>query len=274
MHKVILASVKMQPEELKVLLLSCFQDAELMKSLRENLLDPFVKQELEKRDKKIEQLEQQVQQQQQAINDLEQYSRRNILNIDGVPESEGEQPVKVAIEIAKLAGVKLSPPDIDRAHRLGRPRGNTRPRTILVKFVTYQKREELWAARKNLKKAELPGTSMFTAETRKNIFLAENLTQENQRVMFTARQLRRDGKLWAAWTDGCTMKIRVSENSPTKVVKTVDDVQRLANVQPGRSPPTSSARGEEGVEAAAAAAATEAERWTTVSDKAGAGAKK
>ena len=56
--------------------------------------------------------------------------------------------------------------------------------------------------------------------------------------------------------------------------KTIDDVQRLANVQPGRSPPTSSARSEEGVAAAAAAAATEAERWTTVSDKAGAGAKK
>ena len=262
----------MQPEELKVLLLSCFQNAELMTSLRENLLDPFVKQELEKRDQKIEQLERQVQQQQQTINDLEQYSRRNILNIDGVPETEGEQPVKVAIEVAKLAGVKLSPLDIDRTHRLGRQRGNTRPRTILVKFVTYQKREELWAARKNLKKAELQRASMFTVESRKNIFLAENLTQENQRVMYTARQLRRDGKLWAAWTDGCTMKIRVSENSPTKVVKTIDDVQQLANVQPRRPPPTRSVGGEEG--ATAAASATEAERWTTVSGKAGSGAKK
>ena len=258
---------KMKLDDLKVLLHACFEDADLMKPLRENLLDPFVKQELEKRDKRIDQLEQQVKEQQQAINDLEQYSRRNILNIDGVPETEGGQPVKVAAEIAKLVGVKLSPADVDWAHRLGRPKKNAeKPRTILVKFVSYQKRDELWAARKNLKKAEVPRSSTFTAESVKKLYLAENLTQENKRVMYTARQLRRDGKIWAAWTDGCIMKIRVSDTSPTKIVKTIDDVHKIANGQP--LPDRRAARETAAGTAAAAAAdtsagaAAEAAGWT------------
>ena len=49
---------------------------------------------------------------------LEQYGRRQNLEISGIPEKEGESTNKLVIEVAKLANVELSPNQISISHRL------------------------------------------------------------------------------------------------------------------------------------------------------------
>ena len=46
--------------------------------------------------------------------------RRNCLTITGVPEREREDTDQLVLDVAKSAGVLLSPDDIDVFHRLGR----------------------------------------------------------------------------------------------------------------------------------------------------------
>ena len=60
------------------------------------------------------------------IQQLEAYSRRNNLTISGIPETEGEDTDRLVLDVAKSAGVMLSPDDIDVPHRLGRQKKQTK----------------------------------------------------------------------------------------------------------------------------------------------------
>ena len=78
------------------------------------------------------------------IDDLEQYGRRENMRIYGIPEStdsvddDGE---KVILKMAEDLNIELKDSDIQRAHRLGRKRinPNSRPRPIIITFVSFKK---------------------------------------------------------------------------------------------------------------------------------------
>ena len=171
--------------------------------------------------------------QEERLAELEQYSRRNCLNFAGVPETKDENTVQLAIDLAKLANVKLDRGDIDRAHRVGSPKKATpdqpspSPRTLVVKFTSYLKREALWFGRREIQKAKPARSSTLTEATVKKVFVQENLTRQNQELMYRARQLRRAGKLWAVWSDGCVPKVKRSQQSPTVRLRSVSDLDQF-----------------------------------------------
>ena len=83
-----------------------------------------------------------------AVEESEQYSRRNSLRISNVAESELEDTDQVVIGIADTLNVNIVPADIDRSHSLPRRRrGKT-----LVKFATNCARQRLYSARSSLRK--------------------------------------------------------------------------------------------------------------------------
>lgn len=98
---------------------------------------------LAEKDKKIEELE-------SKIDNLEQYGRRQCLRVFGVKEEPGEDTDKLVVDIAKKIGVELSVNDIDRSHRIG-AKSDERSHAIVVKFVSYRKRGEVFRNKKQLK---------------------------------------------------------------------------------------------------------------------------
>lgn len=82
--------------------------------------------------------------------ELEQYQRRQSIRIFGIPEETGEDSDVIAIRVARDLGVDLDLRDIDRSHRVGR-RQDAKPRPIIVKFVSYRKRNEIFRKKKGLK---------------------------------------------------------------------------------------------------------------------------
>lgn len=98
---------------------------------------------LQQKDEKIVALE-------NRIDDLEQYQRRQCIRIFGVKEEEAEDTDKIATEVARKIGVELDVNDIDRSHRVGR-RDTEKPRPIIVKFVSYRKRSEIYRCKRRLK---------------------------------------------------------------------------------------------------------------------------
>ncbi|KAF0290387.1 hypothetical protein FJT64_011403 [Amphibalanus amphitrite] len=127
------------------------------------------------------------------------------------------------------------PNDIDVAHRLGnKNRSGTRP--VIVKFTRFEKRQELYAARKRIRSAELGRGSPITATEAENVFIADSLTKHNQSIMFAARQLKRKGKLFATWSDTGKLKVRVTSEAPTKIIKSLADLQKLVGDDPALEP--------------------------------------
>lgn len=101
-----------------------------------------LKKVVEEKDKALEAL-------QNKVDDLEQYQRRQCLRVFGVAEEDGEDTDQKAILIASQLGVDLTTADIDRSHRIGRK--TDKPRPIIVKFVSYRKRSEVFRNKKHLK---------------------------------------------------------------------------------------------------------------------------
>lgn len=122
--------------------------AELSTALEESRgLVNELKLALDDRDKKIRHLE-------CRLDDMEQYQRRQCLRIFGVPEVENEDTDVIAIQVAEKTGVSLQVSDIDRSHRVGK-KTDDRPRAIIVKFVSYRKRSEVFRNKRLLKGSQI-----------------------------------------------------------------------------------------------------------------------
>ena len=125
------------------------------------------------------------------IDELEQYSRRNCLLINGIKEVDppnenlSEETSEVSTQentgIAVLLlfneklGVDVHIKNIDRTHRIGRQkqRNKDAPRQIIVKFSNYITRQRVFQARRKLK-----GTQ---------ITIVENLTSKRVAILSKAR---------------------------------------------------------------------------------------
>lgn len=84
---------------------------------------------------------------------LQQYSRKNCLRLSGIPESEGESVDQIATNLFQELGSNVSLKDADNMHRLKkRPNSQTatRPRDIIIKFISYRARQDVYAARSKL----------------------------------------------------------------------------------------------------------------------------
>ena len=220
-------------EDMKAMLLAMLGDQEVRSTLRALFGVDEKEKELQELKEKVAAQETLISQQEERLADLEQYSRRNCLNFTGIPENSDENTVQLALDLGKMANVKLERADIDRAHRIGTPKpvipGQPRPppRPIVVKFVSYQKREAVWFGRRELRKAKPPRGSSLTEGSLKDIYVQENLTRRNQDIMYQARQLRRAGKLWAVWSDGCLMKVKKTQQSPTVRIRSKIDLSQF-----------------------------------------------
>lgn len=89
----------------------------------------------------------QLQQHTDLINDMEQYSRRECLEIHGVPVTNDEDTNEIIMKVGNLANVSIKPEDISVSHRLGIPSNvptgrPARPPIIIVKFVRRNVKEE------------------------------------------------------------------------------------------------------------------------------------
>ncbi|KAG8234727.1 hypothetical protein J437_LFUL000961 [Ladona fulva] len=74
----------------------------------------------------------------ERMDSLEQYSRRNCLLVHGVEETPEENCLKTAVTLFRdKLNVQIDVRRLDRAHRVGKPKSDDKPRPVIVKFVSY-----------------------------------------------------------------------------------------------------------------------------------------
>ena len=248
--------------DIKAHILASLKDSEVIEAFTEHILmkvlGPAMKKELASRDQRIEALQKQLDEKVSEVDDLklqideiEQYSRKYCINIRGVPETNREDPIEIAMNIANGIGVSLQASDIDVAHRIGRSdktAPGARTRDLCVRFRSYQKRQEMWQSRKALRSRPQADTRATRSGTPSqggkapDLFMYENLTRHRQQVMYRARELKRANRLWAVWSDGGVMKVKKAESSRTVTVRTEADVQAIAQEDGASRSPVISTR--------------------------------
>lgn len=147
-----------------------------------------------------------------AIDELEQYGRRNALRITNEwPEREDESTDNLVLKLANdLLGVELQESDISRSHRVG-PSQARKPRSVLVKFTSYRARERVYRARMKLK------------TSREKIFINEDLTKKRGQLAYNARQLKKDQQIQDTWTYDCRVFVKNNKGE----IRVVNDGPQL-----------------------------------------------
>ena len=123
-------------------------------------------------------------------NQLEQYGRRNNLEITGIPDSIDDKNLEgKVIEILGKIDVKVSGNDIEACHRIGKSRDNSKK--TIIRFVNRKNAKKALLNRKELK--TIGKSSIGLSNT--DIFINENLTPMNNKLAFICRKLKKDGHI-------------------------------------------------------------------------------
>jgi hypothetical protein len=83
------------------------------------------------------------------LDELEQYGRRDCLEITGIPTAVNKNPMKLVQELSEVIGVYLAESDISIAHRL--PSTRKVKDRLTIKFNRRIKKQEIYTSRKKLK---------------------------------------------------------------------------------------------------------------------------
>lgn len=252
----IIPPIDVMDDKVHVSLRELFEDEKFVKNMQLLLapgVEAAVNRAMEQRDAKVAALQQEMSETKENLaaaheelkatrNKLEQledrleaaeaYSRRNCILISGVPELPEESTDDLVLDVASAAGVTLTQNDLDRSHRLGRQTGSVdRPRAIIAKLLSYNSRQKLYSARKDLSAHRVRDHPVLTPHVIQNIFISDFLTTKGQQLSFICRQLKNRGRVWAAYTTNGAVKIKKTESQPARTIRDIADLEDMFGVE-------------------------------------------
>ena len=115
-----------------------------------------------------------------VCNDLEQYSRRECVEVRGIPVTKDEGTNDIVVKVAELMDIEIEEDDVSISHRLPTSkeykRNNVEP-VIIVKFVRIDVKESFYKARSALKRHS---TKNLGYRSDNHIYINESLTKKNK----------------------------------------------------------------------------------------------
>ena len=158
---------------------------------------------------------------------LEQYTRKNSIEIHGVPECAYTETEDVVLKLAEALDVSVEPKDIEICHKLNR-KGN---KPIIVKFISHKVKTNLYRARAKLKNVRVsnifPQCSSSTLVQADRIFLNENLTSYRKKIMNRANEMRRNDELLSVWSMDGSIYVKTSPQGKPVRINELEDLDYL-----------------------------------------------
>ena len=122
-----------------------------------------------------------------ATNSLEQYDRRNNIEITGIPDNiEDKNLACSVIEVFKAANIQISLNDIEDCHRIGKSKVNSKK--TIVRLVNQKYCQQILYNTRKFKNFDGSGIGMPNTK----IFVNENLTNSNHQLAYNCRKLKRE----------------------------------------------------------------------------------
>jgi hypothetical protein len=169
-------------------------------------------------------LKEKVRQLEERIDDSDQYSRLNTVEIHGVPQEENENVMEVVKKLGVALDMPITEEMVDACHRLRRKQGDGRAPGIVVKFVRRLDRQKLIEKRK-VKRTLNTGHIGYSDST--PIYINESLTYIRRKLLATAREMRKEKGYRFIWIKEGKIFVRKEENSPVIVLTRNEDIAKL-----------------------------------------------
>ena len=157
---------------------------------------------------------------QSRVNQIDQYSRRENIEISGVPNNCTQLEEKV-IALLKSIDVTVRPSDIVACHPL------KREGTTIVRFLN---RKNADMALKNAKKLKNKDTSEVWGKNCKN-FINVNLSPANLKLRWLCKSLKERGLVYGFGVDSRGVWYRTGENGTKTRVEIKEDLEKFLPAQ-------------------------------------------
>ena len=165
-----------------------------------------------------------------ANNDLEQYTRRECVEIRGIPVAANpseEQTNNIVKDVGKLLGVDITENDISVSHQMPQSKkhkGKPGPPATIVKFTRHNVKDNFYRARKQLKDL----TMRDLGYSEKNmIYLAESLTERNRMLFKDYSKVKKDMEFKFIWTLNGKIFMRKNKDSAVHHINNKEDLHKM-----------------------------------------------
>lgn len=170
------------------------------------------------------------------VDSLQQYGRRDCLEIHGIPVVPNDDPTKLVIEMANTIGINISRNDISTAHRLP-PTRKTKDR-LIVKFTRRQTKDLIYSKRSAIKtkrSKDLPTVAAEPESTtvphKARIFINESLTIYRKKLFGRIAEFKKKHDYKFLWTVNGKIFLRADERSSTHSFTTDEGFEDFIEAQ-------------------------------------------
>lgn len=176
-----------------------------------------LKKHVEKLEAKVD--EQEIKKLRQEMNNLEQYSRQQNMEIFGLPQHTDEKLLeRINVLADELELARLSETDVEAVHRLPlRGEGDTSDRIapVLVRFSSRVIRDKWLSKKSELKKRN------------SKIYLNENLTAQNKALLWKMKARAKEKEYEFAWFKNGKLFVRRTPRSHIIRIACIDDLEKI-----------------------------------------------
>lgn len=172
-----------------------------------------------------------------SIDEQAQYTRRECLEIRGVPVTTGEDTNEIVKKIGALIEVDINDTDISISHRIplsnNGESGSTSIRhpAIVVKFTNRRIRDCFYKARPKLKSYNISDIGLGRYGEN-NIFIQESLTEAKRKLLKKCLKFRKEQDYKFIWTFYGVIYLRRNEHTPASRITSVGDLEKLQPRRP------------------------------------------
>lgn len=158
------------------------------------------------------------------LNHLQQYSRINNVEITGIPENKGENIVSILQKIGEVAGCVIQLSDVDACHRIPKHGSGDNPRSLVVKFISRLKKEELMMA---AKKKGVTTSDLGFGRSSSKVYVNDHLTLTNKILFKKTREMCKEKSLKYCWTKEGRILVRKNDISRVIHIRSEDDLTKF-----------------------------------------------
>lgn len=152
---------------------------------------------------------------------LKQFTRKQNIEIKGMPQEPKESLTEIVQTIAEKVEVQLKPSDIDVVHRV--PTKEPTKTNIIVRFVSRSARDKVLQA---AKKKRLT-TSDFGFADASPVYINEHLCPEYKALLGKAIAKKKEKKWKFVWVAESKILARKTENSSVVHIATLADLDKI-----------------------------------------------
>jgi hypothetical protein len=164
------------------------------------------------------------------IDELEQYSRRSVVEIQGVPIDEREDLIDIIGRVGDIIDMKVEESVIDIIHRLKSNGNRTRPPGIVIKF-THRKHADIFV-KKSRAAGRLLNVQRLGLPLDSPIYVNRSLTYPRRKLFAELWNLKKEGKISSVRIDDMGRVRAVGLTGGGAVLLNINDNYRnMLNVQ-------------------------------------------